>query len=187
MIPHGIDSEMRDVAPWPDWMAAAAGVLEFLHQYVHWDIWMVTRVVEEHQVVLCTHPAGSVREGARVPWAESFCREMVEGRAPRVATVTAAVPAYAARTKGLGEEVAAYIGVPLIAPDGPLFGTLCGVAFRAKPRSAARELPLVETVARLLSTLLAAGMEPPPVPRPRSPRPRAATPRGRRPIPPRRR
>jgi GAF domain-containing protein len=164
VIPHGIDSEMRDAAPWPDWMSAAAGVLAFLHQYVHWDIWMVTRVVEEHQVVLCTHPAGSVREGARVPWAESFCREMVEGRAPRVATVTAAVPAYAARTKGLGEEVAAYIGVPLIAPDGTLFGTLCGVAFRAKPRSAARELPVVETVARLLSTLLAAGMEPPPVP-----------------------
>ena len=166
MIPHGIDGDIEDVAPWPDWTSAAGGVLEFLHQHVGWDIWMVTRVAEGEQVVLCAHPSGSVRPGARLPWSESFCREMVEGRAPRVATVTAAVPAYAVRTKGLGDDVAAYIGVPLIAPDGQLFGTLCGVAFRAKPRSAVRELPVVEAVARLLSTLLAAGMDPPPVPSP---------------------
>jgi hypothetical protein len=38
------------------------------------------------------------------------------------------------------------------------------VAFRAKPRSAVRELPVVEAVARLLSTLLDAGMDLPPVP-----------------------
>jgi hypothetical protein len=36
-----------------------------------------------------------------------------------------------------------------------LFGTLCGIAFRAKPRSTARELPLVEISARMLNTLLA--------------------------------
>ena len=162
MVPSGIG----DVAPWPDWGSAARGALEFLHDHVGWDVWMVTRVVDDDQFVLCSYPEGSVRPGARLPWVESFCRQMIEGRAPRVATVTAAIPAYAARTKGLAHEVAAYIGVPLVAPEGQLFGTLCGVAFRAKPRSAARELPLVEMVARLLSTLLAAGLEPPPVPAP---------------------
>ena len=59
-----------------------------------------------------------VRPGAQLPWEESFCRAMTEGRAPRVATVTAAVPEYAALTKGLGRNVAAYLGVPLVAPDG---------------------------------------------------------------------
>jgi GAF domain-containing protein len=162
VVPSGIG----DVAPWPDWASAARGALEFLHEHVGWDVWMVTRVVDDDQIVLCSYPEGSVRPGARLPWVESFCRQMIEGRAPRVATVTAAIPAYAARTKGLAHEVAAYIGVPLVAPDGQLFGTLCGVAFRAKPRSAARELPLVEMVARMLSTLLAAGLEPPPVPAP---------------------
>ena len=94
---------------------------------------------------------------------------MVEGRAPRIATVTAVVPAYAALTKGLAHDVSAYIGAPLVAADGQLFGTLCGVAFRAKPLSATRELPLVEIVARTLSTLLAAGLPPPPLPAPRVP------------------
>jgi GAF domain-containing protein len=129
---------------------------------------MVTRVVGDCQIVLSSYPDGSVRPGANLPWEESFCRQMIEGNAPRVATVTAAIPAYAALTKGLGHEVAAYIGVPLVTRDGQLFGTLCGVAFRAKPLSAARELPLVEMMARMLSTLLAAGMAPPPVPRRRT-------------------
>ena len=160
MVPEGI----ADVAPWRDWSAAADGVLRFLSEHLGWDAWMVTRVDGEHQVVLASSPEGVVRPGARLPWAESFCRAMVEGTAPRVATVTAVVPEYASRTKGLGKDVAAYIGVPLVHPDPELFGTLCGIAFRAKPLSATRDLPLVEMVARLLSTLLAAGMEPPPMP-----------------------
>ena len=160
MVPDGI----ADVAPWRDWPAAAEGVLRFLSEHVGWDLWMVTRVEGEHQIVLIAHPDGIVRPGARLPWAESFCRAMVEGTAPRVATVTAAVPEYASRTKGLAEDAAAYIGVPLIHPDPELFGTICGVSFRAKPLSATRDLPVVETIARLLSTLLAAGMDPPPVP-----------------------
>ena len=49
------------------------------------------------------------------------------------------------------------MGVPLIREDGTVFGTLCGFAFRAKPRSAARELTVVEAAARMLSTLMAAG------------------------------
>jgi hypothetical protein len=94
---------------------------------------------------------------------------MTEGRAPRLATVTAAVPEYAVLTKGLGRDVAAYLGVPLVTADGQLFGTVCGVAFRAKPLSAARDLPLVEMVARMLSTLLGAGLAPPAVPDPHPP------------------
>jgi GAF domain-containing protein len=157
MVPEGIE----DVAPWQDWPAAADGVLRFLHEYVGWDGWMVTRVEGEHQIVLASRPEGVVRPGARLPWAESFCRAMVEGTAPRIATVTAAVPEYASRTTSLGKDVAAYIGVPLVHPDLELFGTVCGIAFRAKPLSATRDLPLVEMTARLLSTLLAAGLVPP--------------------------
>ena len=154
------------MAPWRDWSAAASGALEYLHTHSSWDVWMVTRVVEDRQVVLCAQPPGAVRPGASLPWAESFCRQMVSGSAPRVATVTAAVPEYASRTLPNGLAVSAYIGVPVIGADGRLFGTVCGVGARARPRSAGRDLPLVELVARLLSSLLAAGMDPGPVPGP---------------------
>jgi GAF domain-containing protein len=162
MVPAG----SADVAPWRDWPTAARGVLRFLHEHVGWDVWLVTRVEGEHQIVLGSHPEGVVRPGTRLPWAESFCRAMVEGTAPRIATVTAAVPEYATRTRGLAKDVAAYVGVPLLHPGEELFGTVCGMAFRAKPLSATRDLPLVELTARMLSSLLAAGMDPPPIPPP---------------------
>ena len=160
MVPEGF----ADVAPWPDWCAAAEGALAFLSEHVGWDVWMVTQVVEDRQVVLLAHPRDSVRPGMELPWEKSFCRQMIAGKAPRLATVTAAVPAYASRTTGVLSDVAAYVGIPLVRSDGTLFGTLCGVAFRAKPLSAAREMSVVEAAARMLSTLMAAGMQPPSLP-----------------------
>ncbi len=114
--------------------------------------------------MLLSHPADAVRPGAELPWERSFCRQMIEGNAPRLATVTAAVPAYAIRSSGPMGDVAAYVGIPLVTPELTLFGTLCGVSFRAKPLSATRELSVVEAAARMLSTLMAAGMPPPPLP-----------------------
>jgi GAF domain-containing protein len=159
-----VPETFADVAPWPDWCAAAEGALQFLAEHVGWDVWMVTQVVDDRQVVLLAHPPGAVRAGMELPWEKSFCRQMIEGRAPRLATVTAAVPAYASRSTGVLSDIAAYVGIPLVRADGTLFGTLCGVSFRAKPRSAAREMAVVEAAARMLSTLMAAGMDPPPLP-----------------------
>lgn len=159
MVPAGV----ADVAPWRDWASAADGALRFLHQHVGWDVWLVTQLVDDRQVVLRAWPEHRVPPGAEVPWAQSLCRAMVEGRGPRLATVTAAVPAYASRTSGAIRDIAAYVGVPLVSRDLELFGTLCGIAYRAKPRSAARELSVVEAAGRMLSTLMAAGMEPPPL------------------------
>lgn len=161
MVPAGI----VDVAPWRDWCSAAEGALRFLAEHIGWDLWLVTQVVDDRQVVLLAHPEGTVRPGMELPWERSFCRQMIEGNAPRLATVTAAVPAYADQQFGPLRQVAAYVGVPLVTADLELFGTLCGVAYRAKPLSVAREMDVVEAAARMLSTLMAAGLDPPPLPR----------------------
>jgi len=95
MVPDGI----MDVAPWRDWSSAATGALRFLQDHVGWGLWMVTRVVDGRQVVLVAHPPDVVPAGTELPWAESFCRQMLAG-APRLATVTASVPAYAGRPPG---------------------------------------------------------------------------------------
>jgi len=147
-------SGIADVRPWPDWLTAAEGALAFLHEQLGWDVWAVTRVEGAAQVVVRASPPDLVPPGTELSWDESFCRRMVEGSGPRVATVTAAVPAYARCTAGLASGVAAYLGVPLATHDGELFGTVCAISFRAQPRTATRGLPTVEFVARMLSTLL---------------------------------
>jgi GAF domain-containing protein len=154
MVPNGV----ADVAPWTDWLSAAEDALRFLHRYAGWDAWVVTRVEGDRQIVLRAFPEAAVRPGTDLPWADSFCRQMIEGNAPRVATVTAAVPEYASRSSGPIRDIAAYVGVPLVTADLELFGTLCGISFRAKPRSAARELALVEITARFLNTLMASDL-----------------------------
>ena len=157
MAPSGTPETrgLADVAPWPNWCAAADGALAFLHEHLGWDLWAVTRIEGPRQVVLRTFPEGAVPPGAALPWDDSFCKQMVEGAGPRVATVTAAIPAYARCTVGLAADVAAYLGVPLVDQDGELFGTLCAIAYRAQPLSMARGLATAEFVARMLSTLLA--------------------------------
>ena len=142
-----------DVVPFEDWPAAARAALAFLYRTVGLDVWMVTHVEEPHQVVLHSHPPEVIARGASIPWDRSFCRSMVSGEGPRVATVTAATPAYRDLETGLPYRVAAYIGVPLVTRGGEVFGTLCGVSTRAQPRTLTRYLPLVEMTARMLSTL----------------------------------
>lgn len=161
MVPPGTPETrgLADVAAWSDWSAAAEGALAFLHEHLGWDVWAVTRIEGNVQVVLAAVPVGAAPLGVALRWDDSFCRQMVAGAAPRVATVTAAIPAYARCAAGLAAGVAAYLGVPLVDRDGELFGTLCAVSFRAQPRSAARGLATAEFVARMLSTLLAAGQE----------------------------
>jgi GAF domain-containing protein len=144
-----------DVVPFDDWPSAARASLAFLHRTVGLDVWMVTELQDPRQVVLHSHPREVIPPGAWVPWDSSYCRSMVSGVGPRVATVAAATPAYRDRT-GPVEWIAAYIGVPLVTRDGEVYGTLCGISSRAQPRSLTRFLPMVEMTARMLSTLRSA-------------------------------
>jgi hypothetical protein len=101
MFPLVVD----DVVPFEDWTAAARASLGFLHRTVGMDAWMVTRVRPPDQQVLLTHPFDAVPCGTSVPWEQSFCRSMVSGTGPRVATVATAVPAYRDLVTLHGERV----------------------------------------------------------------------------------
>ena len=154
MVPLVVD----DVVPFEDWPSAARATLAFLYRTVGLDVWMVTHVQEPEQVVLLSHPQEVLPPGTSILWERSFCRTMVTGAGPRVATVAAATPAYRDLETGLPHKVAAYIGVPLVTREGTLFGTLCGLSVRAQPRTLVRFLPVVEMTARMLSTMLPADL-----------------------------
>jgi diguanylate cyclase len=86
-------------------------------------------------------------------------RALVDGGGPRVAPDAAAVAAYAGADLGGGVPVGALAGVPVLAPDGSVFGCLVGVdPARGRPELAA-ELPTIELLGRLLAVLLTQELE----------------------------
>ncbi|HEV3495449.1 MAG TPA: GGDEF domain-containing protein [Actinomycetes bacterium] len=81
-------------------------------------------------------------------------RALIDGRGPRVARVAAEVQAYASASPGGGVPVGALAGVPVLAPDGSVFGCLCGLDPEPGRPELAAELPTIELLGRMLAVLL---------------------------------
>jgi diguanylate cyclase (GGDEF)-like protein len=142
---------------YPDFASAAQGVLRHLHNRLGFDLWMVTRTEGDDWIVLNAEDHGyGVTDGTVFRWADSFCAHMVEGRGPRIAPRSDAVPVYADAPIGRQVKIGAYVGVPLTRGDGSLFGTLCAIHPAPQPAAIQAEQPLVELLSSLLSTILAA-------------------------------
>ena len=143
-------------APPPfDFAAAGNAVIKFLHQRVGFDLWMVTRTEENDWIVLQTEDHGyGIAPPTVFKWADSFCSRMVTGEGPRVAPRSSDVPAYASAPIGRKIRIESYIGVPITNGDGSLFGTLCAIHPTPQPDAIAKELPLVELMASMLSGIL---------------------------------
>lgn len=151
----------RDAWPWTTLEDTAGAALVMLSDHIGLDLWMLTRLDGPRQTAIAVYPNGHIRPGMSLPWSDSFCRRMVAGEAPQVASVVSAVPAYAELRRGLsrlGVEPlsmpGAYIGVPIRWRDGTLYGTLCGFARRAQPSTLRRHLPLVQFGGQVIATAL---------------------------------
>ena len=135
--------------------AGARAALRVLHQRLDFDLWMVTRTEGPDWIVLHAEDHGyGVGDNTVFQWADSFCSRMVAGSGPRIAPNSASVPAYAEAAIGQMVKIQAYIGVPLRMSDGSLFGTLCGIHPTPHSEEITKELPLIELLADLLSSLL---------------------------------
>ncbi len=150
---------MLDVQGFSDFDSAAHAVLGFLHARIGFDLWMVTRTEGQDWIVLQASDHGyGVEEGDVFRWADSFCCQMVAGYGPRIAPRSDEIPAYAIAPIASQVQIGAYIGVPLTCSDGSLFGTLCAIHPTPQSETITSELPLVELLARLLSTILGADL-----------------------------
>lgn len=138
-----------------DFETASRKVLQFLHQRLGFDLWMVTRTAGNDWIVLQTEDHGyGVVPGNSFRWDESFCYEMVRGNGPCIAPRSEDVPAYAAAPIGRQVPIKAYVGVPLLCADGSLFGTLCAIHPVEQPASLSNEQALVELLGALLGSVL---------------------------------
>jgi GGDEF domain-containing protein len=136
--------------------AAGAAITELNRQVPGWDLWLVTCVSQDRQLVIASAGAWAEQapRGAQFSWQASFCVRMTSGQGPAIAGDVRDSPAYLKAAIGPLAGVRAYLGVPLLLGAEELFGTLC--AFAGEPRP---ELPAtmatVRLLARMLSTVLA--------------------------------
>ena len=133
-------------------------VIAYLSDLVPMGLWAVTRIDDDTQVLLVVEDKGYgvAGPGLELSYAASLCKPMVEGRGPRIAPDTSQVPAYVEAAATAAIDVGAYIGTPIVRPDGSLFGTLCGFDPGTKPADLAGHLALLELLSALLSSVLEA-------------------------------
>lgn len=147
---------MLDHSPFADFEHASRAVLEILYQRLGFNLWMVTRTEGDNWIVLQANDHGyNVKDGDVFRWADSFCSQMVLGRGPCMAPSSELVPTYADAPIGRLVKIRAYVGIPLNREDGTLFGTMCAIHPDPRPASIVEDLPFVNLLGRLLSTVLA--------------------------------
>jgi diguanylate cyclase (GGDEF)-like protein len=129
-------------------------VVEYMSEVAPMGLWAVTRVNDGTQLVLTSvGTAYPVRPGDSVRFDESLCSRMVTGEGPRIAPDAANTPAYCDVAESV-MPIGAYAGTPIAAPDGGLFGTVCGFDPQPQPESAMVHQPLLDLLSSLLSAVL---------------------------------
>ncbi len=149
-----------EMGPYSDFESASRAVLKFLYDRMGFDLWMVTRTEGEDWIVLQSEDHGyGVKDGAVFRWADSFCSRMVLGLGPCIAPTSDDIPAYKEAPIGQQVSIGAYVGLPLLDAEGSLFGTLCAIAPLPQPPILQDELPLLQLLGNMLSTLLASELK----------------------------
>ena len=136
---------------------AGQAVLKFLYQRFGFNLWMITRTEGDDWIVLQSEDNGyNVKPGQVFHWADSFCSQMVQGKAPRIAPYSPDIPLYREAPINKLVDIQAYIGQPLVKEDGSLFGTLCAIDPRPQPAELVKEAELIDLLGEMLSRILQA-------------------------------
>jgi diguanylate cyclase (GGDEF)-like protein len=149
-----------DLCPSTAFRDAVASMLDGLPARTGLGTWLLVRLRDDGgSVVLAVrdHTYG-LRLDQELADADLPVRALIDGRGPRVARVAADVRAYASASPS-GVPVGALVGVPVLAPDGSVFGCLCGLDPAGGGPELAAELPTIELLGRLLAVLLVQELE----------------------------
>jgi diguanylate cyclase (GGDEF)-like protein len=145
-----------DLCPSTAFRDAVASMLDGLPARTGLGTWLLVRLTGNggSSVLAVRDHSYGLKADQELSDAALPVRALVDGRGPRVARVAAEVKAYASASLGGGVPVGALAGVPVLAPDGSVFGCLCGVDPEPGRPGLAAELPTIELLGRMLAVLL---------------------------------
>jgi diguanylate cyclase len=150
-----------DLCPSTAFRDAVASMLDGLPAQTGLGTWLLLRLGDDggSVVLVVRDPAYGVQVDQELGEDELPVRALLDGHGPRVAPDAAAIGAYAGAGLGGGVRVGALAGVPVLAPDGSVFGCLVGVDPAPGRPELAAELPTIELLGRLLAVLLLQELE----------------------------
>jgi len=122
------------------------------------DVGYYSEFVGDDQVIRGTQGDDAtfgLTPGTTVPLAGSYCQRVVDGRMPELVPDTAAEPEVADLPATAEAGIGAYVGVPLLRPDGSLYGTLCCASRDARHDLGERDAAFMRVLADLLGGMLA--------------------------------
>jgi diguanylate cyclase (GGDEF)-like protein len=139
---------------------AGQAVLKFLYQRFGFKLWMITRTEGDDWIVLQSEDNGyNIKPGQVFHWADSFCSQMVQNKAPRIAPYSPDIQLYTDAPINKLVTIKAYVGEPLLKEDGTLFGTLCAIDPEPQSKALIDDAPLFDLIAQMLSYVLQAELK----------------------------
>ncbi|GAA4826712.1 hypothetical protein GCM10023201_11810 [Actinomycetospora corticicola] len=152
--------QVTDVMPPRAFDEACRMVVDYLGEAVPLGAWAVTRVAAGWQTVLVAHDREyGLEPGVGNRWTETMCRTMITGETPRIVPDVGTRPELAGPREtaaALDFRVGAYVGTPIVHPDGALFGTLIGLNREPMEPGFLEHEGLLDLLSSLLSSVLEA-------------------------------
>ncbi|GAA4359083.1 hypothetical protein GCM10023165_54760 [Variovorax defluvii] len=158
----GIGFEQQPAAGVPDCdgplvVQALSSMLELIREQLGMDVFFVSEFVDGRRVFrhVASAPAmGIIRVGDSHTMEDSICQQVVDGRVPRAVRDLRVL-----RTRQPLPEVTrpigAHISVPVVLPDGSIYGTLCGFAIERSVELSQQHVRRLEVAAQATARLLA--------------------------------
>ncbi|MBC5763887.1 GAF domain-containing protein [Ramlibacter albus] len=143
------------------------GFLQRIRRAFDMDVVFVSQFVGGKRVVRWVDADAAdeyaVPQGATDPLEESYCWHVAQGRLPEVIPDTAREPLAMSIAGTAACKVAGHVAVPIVTPDGAVFGTVCCFSHEVLPQL--RALEQAEAL-RSIAALLADAIGPPRRPAP---------------------
>lgn len=132
-------------------------VLQLMREHLAMDVAFVSCFTDGQRVLrqlVTTDPYWVDKEGCSDPLERSFCQRVVDGRLPQLVNDVRTLPDFA-ELPPTAVPIGAHLSVPIVLPDGVVYGTAC--CFSSAPNEALtlRDLKRLQMAADMMARLIA--------------------------------
>lgn len=131
-------------------------LLRALRQQFGMDIVFVSRFADRRRTIVAVDAAPGheeIRPGMSDPIEQSWCHHIVQGRLPELIRDGRVLVA-SGRAPATSFDIGTHLSVPVVLPDGTVYGTLCTIAFRVHPSVSTTDLASMRIAASVIASRL---------------------------------